>query len=109
MEKAVRDKLSDIGKTVVHLEDREDAKEAVQKLVDVFYDIMREHGIRWGTKDKCGNTTGANFEWTLVKDAFIFRVTSLLEWEMLFGDPEDLKHYEVEEDESKCERRDPQG
>ena len=71
-------------------------KEAIGKLVETFYNIMREHGLRWGTKTECG-TQGANFEWTLAKDAFIFRVTSLMEWQMLFGDPEDLKHYEQED------------
>ena len=95
-EKFAIHKMSELGKTIVHIEEREDVKEAVGKLVDTFYNIMREHGLRWGTKTECG-TQGANFEWTLAKDAFIFRVTSLMEWQMLFGDPEDLKHYEQED------------
>ncbi|KPJ57655.1 MAG: hypothetical protein AMJ42_04565 [Deltaproteobacteria bacterium DG_8] len=90
-------KLKAVGKDIVHLEDKEAAKKNISELIEQFYAIMRKHGIKWGTKDEdCGGTTGANFEWTLCKDAFIYRVTSLIEWEMLVNPPEDLMHYDDE-------------
>jgi hypothetical protein len=89
-------KLKAVGKDIVHFEDKEAAKKAVRELLEQFYDIMRKHGIKWGTKDddSCGGISGANFEWTLCKDSFIYRVTSLMEWEMLLNPPDDLMHYD---------------
>lgn len=94
-------KLKAVGKDIVHSIEEDEAKEAIQKLINVFYSTMRKHGICWGTKSETG-TQGANFEWTISKDAFINRLMNAIEWEMIVYElPDDLLHYEVrEEDET---------
>ncbi len=82
-----------ISKDLVHSIDEDEAKEAIIQLINVFYKAMRKHGICWGTKSETG-TTGANFEWTICKDAFINRLMNAIEWEMIvFELPDDLLHY----------------
>lgn len=69
-------------------------KETVQQILEKFYSIMREHGIKQGTKTKGGGVLMNNFEWTMCKELFLRIVYDKLNMRELLSDvPKDLRHY----------------
>jgi len=87
------EKTSDIAKDIIHMEIE---SEIIDKLNEKFYEIARKHGLKWGTKEGNG-VSGANFEWTMAKDFFLYTMVSQMQFKMLFDYPDDLAHYEEEE------------
>lgn len=86
--------MAAISKDIIHVEIED---EIIEKLNEKFYEIARKHGIKWGTKVENG-TAGANFEWTIAKDFFLHTIFNKLQYDSMFHYPEDLKHYDEEED-----------
>jgi len=72
--------------------------EILKKLQNQFYDLARKSGIKQGTLSVVLN----NSEWTFLRSAWLSKVLQDLEFSfVIYNIPEDLKHYDVGNDEDR--------
>lgn len=64
----------------------------ITKALNMFYDIMRKHGIKQGTKSGNGIRKN-NYEWTICWTLFASQLQSHFMWTNLFTVPKDLNNY----------------
>ena len=65
----------------------------MKEIKDIFFQIMRENGIKQGTKSEDGNGIICdNPEWTMCKEFFLENMKSRLNFDLILSAvPEDLK------------------
>ena len=88
------EKMANLAKDIIDFDLNPDF---LLELSDKFHEIARKHGLRWGTKSDNG-TQGANPEWTMAKHFFVEFVHNKITWGLMLDHPEDLDHYDEEED-----------
>lgn len=86
--------MRDLAKDIIDFDLNPDF---VKELSEKFHEIAKKHGLRWGTKEGHA-TTGANPEWTMAKHFFIEFIHNKITWGLMMDHPEDLDHYEGEEE-----------
>lgn len=91
-----RNEMSAVGRDIMNI--KIDMDRTFNETMNDFYDIMRKHGIKQGTRN--GNAiTLNNFEWTMCFNLFIGRFDYELRFKsMIDGIPEDLHAYDEEDD-----------
>jgi hypothetical protein len=71
--------------------------EMIQDVKDMFFEVMRNNGVKLGTKNESGNgITMSNPEWTMCRVLFLDQLVNKLEWNFIMDMmdiPEDLKCY----------------
>lgn len=73
----------------------------IQECFDMFYKIMRKHGVKRGTQTfhadgSKGGINQANFEWTICKELFKSQFDSYFVWNEFLGKfPKDLEVYKT--------------
>jgi hypothetical protein len=90
----MKGKMREIARDIIHMKID---PQVMQALIKMFHDIARKHGLRAGEEDE-GSVTMANFEWTMAKDTFLQQTLNQLQWELLMDVPDDLVHYDNEEE-----------
>jgi hypothetical protein len=91
------EKMRAIAKDIIDMSD--EIEEMLLPVKDRFHELMRKHGLCWGTRKGEHATTGANPEWTMAKDYFVANLEQAFHWVLLLDIPEDLMAYKEEEDE----------
>jgi len=82
-------KMRKVAQQIIEVEISPKTKKTI---MDKFYNIMRENGIKQGEWDEIGRTCN-NFEWTMCKSLFIDRIISYLDLYDFFNTPENLLGY----------------
>lgn len=84
--------MKQIAKVAKGIIDDKFDKKIIEELKNKFFDLMREHNIKYGTK--LGNgVLCANPEWTMCLDLYLDCLRGAIELEMFFEVPDDLNHY----------------
>ncbi len=84
--------MKQIGKVAKGIIDDKFDDRMIEELKNKFFDLMREHNIKYGTKTKHG-VLAANHEWTMCLALFLECLKGSIELEILFEVPDDLSHY----------------
>jgi len=67
----------------------------LNQLDKIFFDLMRKHGIKQGTKSKKGaGVTMCTFEWSMCRTLYMSQIQSYFTLNAIFKEvPKDLVHY----------------
>ena len=66
--------------------------DSLEDIMNKFYDIMRKHGVKKGTRKGSGVSMN-NYEWTICKELLFSRIYSILEVGDVMYVPDDLEVY----------------
>jgi hypothetical protein len=70
-----------------------DSKDSFESMINKFYEVMRKHGIKHGTKTESGSICVVNAAWNMCWAVYIsHKMTALDIWMLLSDVPNDLKY-----------------
>jgi hypothetical protein len=92
MKSLLRCDMSAVAKEIIFMKVNDN--DTIADLRNRFFDIMRKHGIKDGTKREDGSIIGANFEWTMCESLFFQTIHDQLRLELMLvcSTPEELMY-----------------
>lgn len=92
-----QEKLHDLAKDIIMLKFK--GTETLDECLEMFYDLMRKHGIKLSYTDGQGETLLTSFAWTLCKSTFINTLNSYFTFADILKCPKDLFKEQAEKEE----------